>query len=402
MEKPTAAAATSIFLFLFLLISSSSAQTCNIARTFTGNRLYSTCSTLPVLDSSLYWNYHQANHTVDIAYTHSSVTTSNWVAWALNINGSRMIGAECLVAFQGSAGMRAYTSPITSYQTTLAEGPLSFAVSSISSEFLNNNEIIILATLQLPAGTTTFNHLWQVGPLSGDTPGTHNFAAANLGSMGSVDFSTGAVVTTGGASISRRQKDRNIHGVLNAVSWGVLMPFGAMVARYLKVFKSADPAWFYIHVTCQTSAYIIGVAGWGTGLKLGEQAALQNTIHRNIGIALFCLGTLQVFALLLRPNKDHKYRFYWNMYHWGMGYAVIILTIINIFKGFEMLNVAKGWKRAYIGVLIFFAVNVVLLECYTWYIVMKRKKDTPSAAGKKYPYAGNGNENGVRSTTENV
>jgi hypothetical protein len=85
------------------------------------------------------------------------------------------------------------------------------------------------------------------------------------------------------------------HGVLNAVSWGVLMPLGAVIARYLKVFKSADPAWFYLHVTCQTSAYIVGVAGWGTGLKLGsDSVGVTYSTHRALGISLFVLGTLQV------------------------------------------------------------------------------------------------------------
>ena len=85
------------------------------------------------------------------------------------------------------------------------------------------------------------------------------------------------------------------HGILNAVSWGVLLPLGAIIARYLKVFKSADPAWFYLHAACQSSAYIVGVAGWGTGLKLGsESAGITYDTHRNIGITLFCLGTLQV------------------------------------------------------------------------------------------------------------
>lgn len=79
------------------------------------------------------------------------------------------------------------------------------------------------------------------------------------------------------------------------MSWGTLMPMGAIFARYLKVFKAADPAWFYLHVACQTSAYAVGVAGWATGIKLGgESAAVQYTTHRNIGIALFVLGTLQV------------------------------------------------------------------------------------------------------------
>lgn len=70
---------------------------------------------------------------------------------------------------------------------------------------------------------------------------------------------------------------------------------GAIIARYLKVFKSADPAWFYLHVLCQFSAYVVGVAGWGTGLKLGsESVGIRFDAHRTIGIILFSLGTLQV------------------------------------------------------------------------------------------------------------
>ncbi|BAT97390.1 hypothetical protein VIGAN_09082300 [Vigna angularis var. angularis] len=64
----------------------------------------------------------------------------------------------------------------------------------------------------------------------------------------------------------------------------------------------------------------------------------------------------RVFALLLRPNKDHKIRIYWNFYHYVIGYATIIINIINIFKGFEALEVSEGdryndWKHAYIGII---------------------------------------------------
>jgi len=75
----------------------------------------------------------------------------------------------------------------------------------------------------------------------------------------------------------------------------VLFPLGVMIARYMRSFPSADPAWFYIHVGCQISAYAIGVAGWGTGMKLGSQSeGVQYSVHRNLGIALFCFATLQV------------------------------------------------------------------------------------------------------------
>ena len=84
-------------------------------------------------------------------------------------------------------------------------------------------------------------------------------------------------------------------GVLTGVRWGILFPVGVIIARYLRTFKSADPAWFYAHVTCQVSAYAIGVAGWATGIKLGsESKGIEYTGHRNIGIALFAIATLQV------------------------------------------------------------------------------------------------------------
>ncbi|KAI4384933.1 hypothetical protein MLD38_003017 [Melastoma candidum] len=106
-------------------------------------------------------------------------------------------------------------------------------------------------------------------------------------------------------------------------------------------------------------------------MKLGGDSA---KMHGNIGITLFALGTLQVFALLLRPKKDHKYRTYWNMYHYAVGYTVIILSIVNVFKGLELLNPDGKWKTAYIGILIFMGAIMGVLEASTWYIVLKRRK----------------------------
>ncbi|KAH6781026.1 Auxin-responsive family protein [Perilla frutescens var. hirtella] len=357
---------------------------------FSGGRTYSDCNSLPVLNAFLHWNYEQSSNSIEIAYRHTGVTTSNWVAWALNPNGGAMIGAQSLVALAAPNGsIRAYTSPITSYSTTLQEGPLSFEVPSISAEFVDNNQMIIYATIQLPQGSSSFTQLWQHGDVSGGVPQAHPTTGDNLRSVGNINFATGST-TAGGAGGGSRQRKRNVHGVLNVASWGILMPVGAMAARYLKVFKSANPAWFYIHVTCQTSAYIVGVAGWGTGMKLGsDSAGVEHTTHRNIGITLFALGTLQVFALLLRPKPDHKYRLYWNIYHQSVGYAVIALSIANIFEGFDILDPEKKWKNAYIGVLIFLGAAAALLEAFTWFIVLKRKRDSA-----KNPHQGTTNGNG--------
>ncbi|KAF9679392.1 hypothetical protein SADUNF_Sadunf06G0010400 [Salix dunnii] len=369
---------------LMSMTFSSTAQSCK-SYAFSSNKIFRACNDLPVLNSYLHWNFDSSSNKLQIAYRHTGITSSKWVAWAINPTSTSMAGSQALIAYQQNDGtMRAYTSPISSYQTSLQEGELSFDVSDLSAT-LANNELIIFATISLSNTSATVNQVWQDGPLSGNAPQIHPTSGSNVQSMGTLNLLSGESSSTGG---SVKTTKKNIHGVLNAVSWGILMPIGALIARYLKVFKSADPAWFYLHASCQSIAYIVGVAGWATGLKLGsESAGIQYDAHRTIGIILFCLGTLQVFALLLRPKVDHKYRFYWNIYHHLVGYSVIILSIINIFKGFDILNPDEKWKNAYIGVIAALALNAVWLEGYTWYVVVKRKS---SEAAVKMPHVTNG------------
>ena len=86
------------------------------------------------------------------------------------------------------------------------------------------------------------------------------------------------------------------------MSWGLLLPMGAIFARYLKTFKSADPAWFCLHVACQLIGYGVGASGFTTGINLGNMSkGITYSVHRNIGIAVFALGTLQVHT----PCSSH-------------------------------------------------------------------------------------------------
>ncbi|XP_057960775.1 cytochrome b561 and DOMON domain-containing protein At5g47530-like [Malania oleifera] len=348
----------------FSLFSPSSAQSCT-KHCFSGNRAFSSCVDLPVLNS-FHWTYDPLLGTLRTAYRHYGLTSSRWVSWAINPNSTGMVGAQALVAYFRSDGtLKAYTSSIAGYQTQLKESNLSFGVSDLSATY-SGGEITIFATLQVPEKKTRVNQVWQEGPVVGGAPGRHDLSGANVQSFGSLNLVTGESGTAGGGGNSGLRR-RNIHGVLNAVSWGILMPIGVLIARYLKVF--ADPAWFYLHAGCQTSAYIIGVAGFATGLKLGsETPGVTYSSHRTIGIILFCLATLQVFALFLRPNKYHKLRFYWNIYHHSVGYTVIILGIVNIFIGLGILDPEGKWWSAYIGVLVTLGITALSLEAYTWYI----------------------------------
>ncbi|KAG6495420.1 hypothetical protein ZIOFF_043241 [Zingiber officinale] len=80
--------------------------------------------------------------------------------------------------------------------------------------------------------------------------------------------------------------------------------------RYLKTFKSTDPAWFYLHISCQMLGYVIGVVGWATGLVLGNKSkGIVHTNHRNIGITLFTFCTLQHCQRELTFDRSPSLRF---------------------------------------------------------------------------------------------
>ncbi|CAK9140879.1 unnamed protein product [Ilex paraguariensis] len=372
------------------LISPSQSATC-ISQKFTNNKLYTHCNDLPSLNSFLHWTYDSANSSVSIAFIAPPAKPDGWVAWALNPTGTGMAGAQALVAFKDAQGvMTVKTFNISSY-ATIEEGKLSFDVPEKTAEY-SGGLMTIFATVVLPEkGKTVVNQVWQVGAsVSNGFPAKHEFQPANLNSKGSLDLLRGQT-TGGGSGGNGRLKKKNIHGILNAVSWGIMFPIGIIIARYVRTFESADPAWFYLHVFCQSSAYVIGVTGWGTGLKLGsESKGIRYTGHRNIGIALFSLATLQIFALFLRPKKDHKYRYYWNIYHHGLGYTVLVLGIINVFKGLNILDPAKKWKSAYVIVISALGLIALLLEAITWVVVLRKKS---SKSTKPYDgYNGQGRQ----------
>ncbi|KAH9770891.1 hypothetical protein WN944_019491 [Citrus x changshan-huyou] len=368
----------------FLLISPALSLTCTSQSKNLKNEIYAHCLDLPSLSSFLHFTYDASNRSLSIAFVAAPAKSGGWIAWAINPTAPGMAGSQALVAYKDSKGavtVKLYN--VSSYASIVPTKKLSFDVWDTSADE-SGGLMRIYGKVKVPeelAKAGKLNQVWQVGPSV--TPGgmiaKHDFAPPNLNSKGALDLS-GAQTGGGSTGTDSRTKKRNIHGVLNAVSWGILFPIGAIIARYLRTFESADPAWFYLHVLCQSSAYAIGVAGWGTGLKLGSDSkGVTYTGHRNIGIALFSLATVQIFALFLRPKKDHKYRFHWNLYHHGVGYAILVLGIINVFKGLDILNPENKWKSAYIIVISVLGGIAVLLEAITWIVVISRKSRSRKA-----------------------
>ncbi|KAF8043013.1 hypothetical protein BT93_A1374 [Corymbia citriodora subsp. variegata] len=176
---------------LISLCSLSHAQTCQNHK-FSNQNTYTKCIDLPLLKSFLHWNFTESSSRLDLAFRHVGTIPSEWIAWAINPQGLKMIGSQALVAYQRLGGpFRAYTSPIYSYNTELPEGKLSFTVSALSATF-ENGEKTIFASLQLPYNTVTINQVWQNGLLNGNAPAAHTISPDNLHSCGTLNLITGA------------------------------------------------------------------------------------------------------------------------------------------------------------------------------------------------------------------
>lgn len=79
------------------------------------------------------------------------------------------------------------------------------------------------------------------------------------------------------------------------MGWGILIPIGAMVARYL---KHMNPLWFYVHTGIQSLGFILGLSGVIAGLVLDNRIDANVNKHKGLGITILAFGCLQVSTLL--------------------------------------------------------------------------------------------------------
>lgn len=95
-----------------------------------------------------------------------------------------------------------------------------------------------------------------------------------------------------------------VHGVLNIIGWGTLLPIGAIIARFFRKFPfQSEVWWFHTHVGCQFAGFAIGGVGWGIGLWLAHSSPRYIFLtHHVFAIFIFVFAALQVTpSSLLHP-----------------------------------------------------------------------------------------------------
>ncbi|BBN02509.1 hypothetical protein MPTK1_2g15890 [Marchantia polymorpha subsp. ruderalis] len=387
MRSLLRASPLALLLLLILCVAPASAQTvCPVMLTSLNGtvKTYAMCTDLQNQGCTLSWSFLptgalQGGGILDVAFRTTLTGARGWAAWGINLELARsMVGTNALIAFNATNGTNVLPYKLPSNLRNpspplLAASPIDLEVLSSHADIVPTTlETTIYASIRLPANLTTLNQVWNRGPaVAGFSPLIHDQTAATLSAYGTLDVSTGAVT----AGTVANEDLKNNHGIVNVVAWGILFPVGIMSTRYIRPFT--ESIWFYMHVSCQVLGYVLGVIGFGMGIKLQQDSGAIRYKHRNLGVVMFALATLQVLALVLRPKPEHKLRKPWNVYHHSVGYTVLILSIINIFEGFDILMPDKKYKHAYVGVIIALGAIAVVMEIITWAVWIRNRSRSP-------------------------
>ncbi|OEL31406.1 Cytochrome b561 and DOMON domain-containing protein [Dichanthelium oligosanthes] len=172
------------------------------------------------------------------------------------------------------------------------------------------------------------------------------------------NYTSGMSSSSGGSGSDEAFPPERKHGLLGMMGWGVLMPIGMITARY---FRQLDPCWFYTHMAIQVAGFAVGIAAIVLGFRLNEDGLKNVDVHKALGIAILAMASLQVLAILARPDKTSKVRRFWNWYHHNIGRAAILLAIGNIFLG---LSIAQEISAYIVSYGVFVAVWVVAVAAF--------------------------------------
>ncbi|XP_073115181.1 cytochrome b561 and DOMON domain-containing protein At3g61750-like [Elaeis guineensis] len=300
----------------------------------------------------------------------STTYATGWVGMGFSKDGM-MVGSSAMVGWMGKTGIphieQYYLGGKSSSEVKLNQGQL-LTTSIQPTVVVQKAKIYIAFQLKFSAPITQQKLLFALGT---KIPVNKRLTIHDDKTSISFDFSAG----TSSAPSSYPSTLKRTHGALAIFGWGVLLPIGAIVARYCRQW---DPLWYYLHVVIQFIGFVFGLAAVVAGVALYDKLHANVTAHRGIGIFVLVLGILQVIAFFLRPGKDSKIRKYWNWYHQWAGRLALFFAAVNIVLGIKVGGAGSSWKIGYGFNLAILLIASIVLEVLLWTRWSKRSAAYPT------------------------
>lgn len=214
-----------------------------------------------------------------------------------------------------------------------SSGALAVTLTDASSA-VEEGRLLLRFTRPLAAGRialdpqTPVMYLWAVGSAS-----QLSYHGARRGAF-SLALGSGSVAV----EVTAIAKAKVLHGVLMLLGWGVLLPSGVLIARFL---KWKGPVWLKLHIGLQISGLALGLAG--LALALTQFGPLGGSLggHGQMGLIVSALGLLQPLNGLLRPHKGvirTPRRRAWEAVHKSLGYLALTLAVPTLVTGILTLD----------------------------------------------------------------
>lgn len=153
------------------------------------------------------------------------------------------------------------------------------------------------------------------------------------------------------------------HARTMVAAWAVLLPLGAIAARFFKVTANQNwpdrvdnRAWWHAHRGLQYLGIAIMSIGAGIAWGRGSYSTIAGSLHGYLGWTVIALGALQVLAAWFRGSKggptepqmrgDHydmtRHRVRFERIHKLGGWIAVILAIATIILGLVVAD-APRW-----------------------------------------------------------
>lgn len=138
------------------------------------------------------------------------------------------------------------------------------------------------------------------------------------------------------------------------ISWGGLLPLGAVAANRLRSTAGQDEgppkAWFKLHRNLQIAGWFLQILGFLAAIwYVQENSTHFDSPHTIIGLVVVIIGTLQPLNAAVRPHppgegeKKSVSRLAFEVVHKGLGWLAVVLGVTNCVIGIVLLS-SKGFE----------------------------------------------------------